>query len=383
MRVPRPNALFLILIGIAALAGCDPSEPESPQSEPAERQTPSDVNAPAVDPRLAQATEALWEEGEQWLSQAVTACEQMHRSIDALLETPEAPTLEQAREHWHDCHNAWHRLDPLLSLTDSNPGLFRELARRRLTLHAHPIQPGYLDRVEGYPRSGIVYDISLSLNASSLREQHGLTDAGEVVLGLHSLEFMLWGEKGERPPAELAHQNEPENEQLAGELTEDQLPRNRRRVLLRLVSQLLQDDLAALREDWSDSHSALAAPYHRLPPASRVPLLRDALQELLDDRLPAYLATDEEDTAHTPYAGQSQATVHSALEAVQTMLELDPLNEHLIPLEERDRWQSQWQQLLAQGDDMEPSELSEALRALAERLRPEVGREALPTQTTE
>lgn len=362
------HALALVALLALALNGCDSGEP--PESDEPEPTPPAATPQAPAEPGLAEATEAVWAQGEQWLAEADDVCQAQHRAIEALLEAPDNKTLTEAREAWHQCHNAWHRLEPLLSLSDSNPGLFGALAKRGFDIHAHPIQPGYLDSIEGYPYSGIVNDISLSLSASELRRQHGLTDHSDVALGLHALEFLLWGQAGERPVADFTHQESAEDPKRAEELTEDQLPRNRRRTLLRLTSQLLQDDLGALHTDWTNPRSALAAPYHRLPAASRIPLLRDALRELLARRLPAYLAADEEATAHTPYAGEPRAAVRNALEAVQTLLEREPLANSLIPLEERDRWQNQWQQLLEKLGEAESPALIEALQSQAERLRP-------------
>ncbi len=259
----------LLLISILLLWGCDSGEPESGTSLSSQ---PPAAPLGKPDPALAESTLAAWQQGAEWLSEAQSHCQALHEQIQTFLATPTQPLLDGARAHWHECHNHWHRLDPLLALADSNPGLFGDLDRVRFAIDAHPLQPGYLDAIEGYPYSGIVNDITLNITARTLRDQHGLTDDSDVVLGLHALEFLLWGEKGERPVEDFLHQTEPRDEQLSAELTEGQLPNNRRRELLRLISQLLQDDLEATRERWLDSEDRWSRTYRNLHPTSRVAL---------------------------------------------------------------------------------------------------------------
>lgn len=364
----------LLLISVLFLWGCDSGEPESGaslSSEPA-----ATLGEPA--PGLADSTLAAWQQGADWLSEARNHCAALHEQIQAFLASPTQAQLESARARWHECHNGWHRLDPLLALADSSPRLFGHLGGVSFALDAHPIQPGYLDSIEGYPYSGIVNDITLTISARTLRNQHGLTDDSDVVLGLHALEFLLWGEQGERPVEDYLHRTEPRDEQLSDELTEGQLPNNRRRELLRLISQLLQDDLADARERWLAAENRGYRTYQNLHPASRVVLLRDALRVLLQDKLPTAIESEAgSEQAHNRFAGEPLQPVASALKGVSELMNLgEPhLKAALVPGEKTQRWNQDWamvEQWFGNRESLTPAALTEALLQLGESLNPEM-----------
>ncbi|WP_027330404.1 imelysin family protein [Marinimicrobium agarilyticum] len=365
----------LLLISVLFLWGCDSGEPESGASL-SSAPPAAPLGEPA--PGLAESTLAAWQQGGDWLSEAQRRCATLHEQIQTFLATPEPAQLESARARWHECHNGWHRLDPLLALADSNPGLFGDLGRVRFAIDAHPLQPGYLDSIDGYPYSGIVNDITLAITARTLRDQHGLTDDSDVVLGLHALEFLLWGEQGKRPVEDYTHQIEPRDEQLSDELTEGQLPNNRRRELLRLISQLLQDDLAATRERWLASEDRWYRTYRNLHPASRVALLREALRALLQDTLPTALEAEaDSEQVHSRFAGQPLQPVASALKGVGELANIGepPLKTSLAPGEKTQRWNQGWgpvEQWLDNREHLTPSALAEALLQLGETLNPEM-----------
>jgi hypothetical protein len=56
-------------------------------------------------------------------------------------------------------------------------------------IDAWPMETGFLDSLPDYPGSGIVSDGTLEITATSLEEQHQITDASEVALGFHVLEY--------------------------------------------------------------------------------------------------------------------------------------------------------------------------------------------------
>ncbi|WP_347331521.1 imelysin family protein [Marinimicrobium locisalis] len=364
----------LLLISALLLWGCDSGEPESTTGAPSE---PPAAPLGEPDPGLAESTLAAWHQGTEWLSEAQSRCQSLHDNIETFLASPDQAGLDSARAQWHECHNRWHRLDPLLALADSNPGLFGELERVRFAVDAHPLQPGYLDSIEGYPYSGIVNDITLNLTARTLRDQHGLTDDSDVVLGLHALEFLLWGEKGGRSVKDYTHQTEPRDEQLSAELTEGQLPNNRRRELLRLISQLLQDDLATTQERWLATEDRWYRTYRNLHPASRVALLRDGLRVLLQDRLPRAIepSADSEQT-HNRFAGETHQPTASALKGVGELINLGkpPLKASLAQGEKAQSWDQAWppvERWTVDSDHLTDEALTQALQQLGETLSPE------------
>lgn len=259
---------LLALVALLGLAACgQQSEPPAPTRLP---ELPA-TSVSALD------TEALWLSAADYWQAATEATGELNSAIDQLLEKPTAETLATARQRWQRAHQAISASAPLAHLSQGHTGLFAALANRWFAIDAYPVAPGYIDAIEGYPHSGVVNDTTLTINHTSLREQHGLSSEYEAILGLHVLEFLLWGEKGERDPRDFVSA-----EASATTRSVDQ-PQNRRRDLIKLVGILLQDDLQQLTEQWRDRHSRLAAGYFSLPPASRTLLWRQALASSLED----------------------------------------------------------------------------------------------------
>lgn len=131
-------------------------------------------------------------------------------AVQQLTRTPEPAALEQARSGWKNAHAAylaWQVFD--FGFRDRKHAL-----RQAQQLDAWPIMAGYIDSTAEHPRSGIVYDTTVMLDLDNLLEQHQLTDASEVSVGFHALEFLLWGEaeEGRRSAANFSPEGRAEVE---------------------------------------------------------------------------------------------------------------------------------------------------------------------------
>jgi len=116
-------------------------------------------------------------------SNAVESSKRLSRSVQIFLAAPGDATLQSLKGTWLEAH-----YDFLAARFFS----FVETDLQNFSVDAWPIQEGFLDRLPQYPHSGIISDITLSINSATLREQHGITDPEEVSLGFHALEFLLF-----------------------------------------------------------------------------------------------------------------------------------------------------------------------------------------------
>lgn len=309
----RCLALAIVLLAL----GCErkapePELPDIPVIQPMESLT-------AIDPQQQATTRVIWTKGQALLEQALTSQADLHQTLQAFLTTPSEQTLLDAQDAWRRCHEDWHRLDPLLALADSNPGLFARLQEAVFNIDAYPLLPGYIDAIAAYPHSGIVNDISLTINASTLRAQHGLTDAGDVALGFHAMEFLLWGEHGERNPDDFALVQEATVAQSNAGLNIADLPNNRRRDMLLLLSHLLKDDISNLHTLWEKPESWLHRTYHQLHPAVRAQLWKNAALHYLEHAA-HQVANLNNNPEHSVFAGHNLAPVAAGLDELEQLL---------------------------------------------------------------
>lgn len=172
------------------------------------------------------------------LSTAVCeSAKHLKTSVTTFLNSPTPETLMEARIHWRQAHQSYANLILAYKLAGQEP---LHIQDDRDTLDASPILSGYLDRVPGYPRSGIVYS-EVPLTADFLREEHQSTDFLYLTLGFHPLEVMLWGS---------ADQSTEERAMLyvnTESVPEDKIDSRARRVeLLRLIAHGLSRDAGRL-----------------------------------------------------------------------------------------------------------------------------------------
>lgn len=222
-----------------------------------------------------------WQWAANTLLESEKSIRQLATATDKLLVDTNEKTLEDSRTAWLASQRQWLTLRPLLQLSEQAPQVFRELDERRFTIDASNLEPGYLDALPDYPHSGLVNDIALHMTAQTVRHQHGLTDASEVSLGFHALELLLWGADGKRSSAdfELRHKLNPEQQQAGYALMD--LPNNRRRELMQLITQMLLDDVHQLQRAWQNHASSLSQAFLRKTEPVRHELLRISLQDCL------------------------------------------------------------------------------------------------------
>lgn len=84
---------------------------------------------------------------------------------------------------WYEAHEAWLAAAYLLP----------ETAPLRSRIDSWPIEPGFLDDLPEYPHSGLINELMLDINNETLKQQHQITDANEVALGLHVIEYYAFG----------------------------------------------------------------------------------------------------------------------------------------------------------------------------------------------
>ena len=235
------NTVFIrLLLVLSLIGGC------SPKSEPPTTALP-EQDVPQISQDLRASEAHFWTLNAEAVSTIQSSAQNLESTVNHLLQETSAESLTAAQKAWQDLAINYHQLRLLESLDNSQPAFLELGFNLEARLAAQPIQPGYLDYFGPYQYSGLVHDIGVRLNAETLLHQHQATDTEEVVLGLYAIEFMLFGEKGNRPPEDYVIQDALSQEQIEqGLQSTNEVAANRRRKLLRIqVSQFI-DDLNAL-----------------------------------------------------------------------------------------------------------------------------------------
>lgn len=306
----RRVVLGLIGMTAAVMVGCSDTERPKDATKAATELHPS-VPKPVL--KVASvAREALCE-----------STETLERQVAQLVQTPSTENLQSARDAWKAAHQNW-RIWSLLQQI-ANGGQARNAEDR---IDAQPILPGYLDRVPGYPASGLTFS-EVPLDPESLTAAHQSTDVYYGVLGFHPLEFMLWGvPDDEGVPTRKAEAFRDRNDASA-----DEIPASaRRRTMTASMAALLQVELTrvcppAQPPQWMPELAA------RMDNGGRRQVMNEWLQELAGDMAAWRENPDGEDRNGMPLWHSAFArTDFSELNA-----EFEWLREHLLPEENPDK----------------------------------------------
>lgn len=154
--------------------------------------------------------------------------------IGLFISRPDAKTFANIREIWKSAFLNYMETEGLRGVATPTDGLHARI-------QAWPIDPSKLDSVPGKARAGIVNDTANTpkITAEKLAEAHQPA-TGNVVLGFHALEFIIYGNDlyddggGYRAYTEFTTSRSAE----------------RRRQLLETLIALLSDDLETLANAW-------------------------------------------------------------------------------------------------------------------------------------
>ncbi len=169
------RALTILLLALSLISCSDSPQPESTQL-----QIPAET--------IVRSLDVLASETSQHNLMLQQQIQQLQQAVNRFTSLPTETTLSEARQQWIETHLHYVTASTLLLASDTP-----ETQALVFRLDAWPILPGFLDNLPAYPDSGIINDTTVKILPSVIREQHGITDSAEVSLGLHALEYFLWG----------------------------------------------------------------------------------------------------------------------------------------------------------------------------------------------
>ncbi len=295
MRMRSMTLKFALLFILFNLVACKDKSvaqqddlPEKPAAAPRSEK-----------PKLLESSKALWAMAEKDINQAVLHADALEKAINTLLERRQPQNIVDANQIWRELMHSFERNAIFLYLARVAPEKFGVLRSYQTSLAAWPIEPGYLDAFGPYPYSGLVFDVDIPINEVTLRGQNGMTDASEASVGLYALEFILNGENHDRSAIAFKPITQiSEKHKEAGYTRINELPRNRRRELLKLQAKLLNKDMQHLAEDWHSTKSeSLFSRIASLPRAQQLLIFTQAAAHCIVDQMMVLSELKQQSTA--------------------------------------------------------------------------------------
>lgn len=305
-----------VLLGsLMLLSACSDSEHSKPMSR--EVSSLPEPESLAVDEAYP---ERLINIAYAQLSKSVEAAQALQSSAEALRKNATPERLAEARNHWRASYSAY--LSSLaasdIPVREPSEWFAAKLTRRHLAeqINSWPVEPGYIDYLEGYPFTGIVNDTTLVIDRESLLAQHQFSDVTYVSVGYHAIEFVLWGENGQRPASDFdmnaAKPEEGDSSPVAHH--------ERRGDYLTTLVGILIADLQRLQMRWTPSPEAQGYYAQLLSAATPTETLQASLltvnRIIEQDLLQNYLT----DTGSSPFSGGTPVDVEAIMRGIRQVL---------------------------------------------------------------
>lgn len=171
-------------------------------------------------------------------SDTLAAARAMQDKIHAFLNAPSKQTLAEARKAWLAAREFYGQTEAFRFYD----GPIDDENGPEGQINAWPMDESYVDYVKGEAKAGLINNRNEALSKERLAELNEHDSEENISTGWHAIEFMLWGQDlsakgpGDRPYTDFV----------------DGKGKNadRRREYLRLVTELLIDDLTFLEQQW-------------------------------------------------------------------------------------------------------------------------------------
>lgn len=241
-RLVRRSVLGLALglgLGLGAVAGV--SAPAFAQTAAAKA---SKLDARAVATGYSELVYANY-------SDSLASARDMQKAIAALLAAPSKDTLAAARKSWIDAREFYGQTEAFRfyggPIDDENGPEGQ--------INAWPMDESYVDYVEGKPNAGFINDPKFKITKANLAKQNERGGEENIATGWHAIEFLLWGQDlSETGPGDRSFEDYVDGKRPHAD---------RRRLYLKVVTELLIDDLASVSKAWAPGQKNYRAQFDK------------------------------------------------------------------------------------------------------------------------
>lgn len=243
-RLVFTGCLSILLISCSDSTDSPSSNNESQPVVPLQ----ADQQTPSINTQSVPETTALLKIIDEHFSQLENASKQLNKNLISFTQKPSEEGLNTAIEALNKTHalfTAGYFLDACCGAYSPNITNQKNKAlplTLKTKLDQQPLLPGYLDSVEGYPYSGLIYS-DIPITRQSMEREFQLGDPTYVTLGFHALGVILKGSHLNRKVRDFARLSITQDTSSA--------PAELRRTLYAiLLSSEIENDISILKLFW-------------------------------------------------------------------------------------------------------------------------------------
>lgn len=174
----------------------------------------------------------------------------MQTAITGFLNKPSKESLAKAKHTWIEARKAYLQTE-VFRFYEGPIDFGSEYENKTMfigyeegpegRINAWPLNESYIDYVVGKKKSGIINDLSITLIKDSILSKDQISDEANVTTGWHAIEFLLWGQD--------FNKYQPGIRSIEDYISKENY--QRRKTYLKLVTEILVDDLAWLSKMWN------------------------------------------------------------------------------------------------------------------------------------
>jgi putative iron-regulated protein len=233
----------------------------------------------------------------------------LQKTVQALIDAPSDEALKAARKAWLDAREFYGQTEAFRfyggPIDDKNGPEGR--------INAWPMDESYVDYVKDAPNAGIINNRKTTISKkqlSSLNERNGEEN---IATGWHAIEFLLWGQ-------DLSTTG-PGNRSFEDFVDGKKTNADRRRQYLKVVTELLVDDLTTLTKAWAPTATSYRAKFERggMESVRKIFVGLGSLSrgELAGERLEVALASQDQEDEHSCFSDNTHRDVVNNAKGIQ------------------------------------------------------------------
>ena len=234
----------------------------------------------------------------------------LQKSIQSFIDKPSAEGLANARKSWIAAREFYGQTEAFRFYS----GPIDDKNGPEGQINAWPMDESYVDYVKDAPNAGIINKKSAitKKGLASLNEKNGEEN---IATGWHAIEFLLWGQDlsttgpGERSFEDFVDGKKPNAD--------------RRRLYLKVVTELLVDDLTFLSKSWAPGAKNYRAKFEKggMESVRKMFVGLGSLSrgELAGERLEVALASQAQEDEHSCFSDNTHRDVVNNAKGIQNV----------------------------------------------------------------
>ncbi|BDT72047.1 hypothetical protein os4_15810 [Comamonadaceae bacterium OS-4] len=241
----------------------------------------------------------------------LTSALNLQKAIQGLTAAPSAQGLDDAKKAWLTAREFYGQTEAFRFYS----GPIDDDKGPEGRLNSWPLDESYIDSVAGKPKAGIINNRKILLNKATLAKLNERGGEENIAAGWHAIEFLLWGQD----QSDTGPGNRSFEDYVDGKVANA----DRRRTYLKVVTELLVDDLGYLVKAWAPASKNYRARFEQggMESVRKMIVGLGSLSrgELAGERLEVAMNTQDKEDEHSCFSDNTHRDAATNAQGIQNV----------------------------------------------------------------